>query len=60
MNNLSFNNDEFINNCVKNLQPIEKKQKINLKKLPLNEEYLPEYVLKNSAKYKFLLDYGEM
>ena len=60
LNNLSFNNDEFINNCIKNLQPIEKKQKINLKKLPLNEKYLPEYVLNNSTKYKFLLDYGEM
>ena len=60
LNNFSFNNDEFISNCIKNLRPIEKKQKINLKKLPLNEKYLPEYVLNNSTKYKFLLDYGEM
>ena len=60
LNNLSFNNDEFINNCIKNLQPIEKKQKINLKKLPLNDKYLPDYVLKNYTKYKSLLDLGEM
>ena len=51
---------KFINNCIKNLQPIEQKQKINLKKLPLSEKYLPEYVLDNSVKYYSLLDNGEM
>jgi len=60
LNNFSFNNDEFINNCIRNLQPIEKKQEINLKKLPIKNEYLPKYIINNLVKYKTLLDYGEM
>ena len=60
LNNSFFNNDEFINSCIKNLQPIGQKQKSNLKKLPLSEKYLPKHVLNNSIKYNSLLDHGEM
>ena len=60
MNNLSINNYDYIENCIKNLQPLEKKQKINLQKLPMKNEYLPRYILDNLIKYKSLIDYGEM
>lgn len=60
MNNLSINNYDYIENCIKNLQPLEKKQKINLQKLPMKNEYLPRYILDNLVKYKSLIDYGEM
>ena len=59
LNNLQINNDEFINNCIKNMKPIEQKQKIKLLKLSLNKHFIPEYILKNLEKYKHMLS-GEM
>ena len=60
LNNDSINNTNHILACIENLQPLEKNQKINLKKLTLKEEYLPRYILQNISKYKSLLDQGEM
>ena len=60
MNNGSINNSNHIENCIKNLKPLEKNQKIKLKKLSISDKYLPKYILNNITKYKFLLDYGEM
>ncbi len=59
LNKLEINNDEFINNCIKNLKPIEQKQKLELRKLSLNKDFMPEYILKNLDKYKHMLS-GEM
>ena len=59
LNKLEINNDEFINNCIKNMKPIEQKQKLELRKLSLNKEFIPEYILKNLEKYKHMLS-GEM
>lgn len=59
LNNLEINNDTFIKNCIKNLKPIEQKQKIKLHKLPLNKNFMPEFILNNLKKYQHLLS-GEM
>lgn len=59
LNNLEINNDTFIKNCIKNLKPIEQKQKIKLQKLPLNKNFMPEFILNNLKKYQHLLS-GEM
>ena len=59
LNNISINDDEFISNCIKNLQPLETKQKIKLKKLPLTDKFLPKFILKNKKKYKHMIN-GEM
>ena len=60
LNNDKINNANYIDTCIKNLQPLEKKQKIDLKKIPISEEYLPRYIIDNITKYKLLLDQGEM
>jgi len=59
LNTLKVNNDDFINRCIKEMKPIEQKQKIELKKLSLRKEFIPEYILKNLEKYEHLLS-GEM
>jgi len=60
LNNDKINNANYIDSCIKNLQPLEKKQKIDLKKIPISDEYLPRYIVDNITKYKLLLDQGEM
>ena len=59
LNRLEVNNDEFLSYCIKNMKPIEQKQKLKLQKLSLNKDFLPEYILKNLEKYKHMLS-GEM
>ena len=59
LNTLDINNDEFLINCIKNMKPIEQKQNLELKKLSLNKDFMPEYILKNLEKYKHMLS-GEM
>jgi len=59
LNKLEINNDEFINNCIKNMKPIEQKQELELRKLSLNKDFMPEYILKNLEKYKHMIN-GEM
>ena len=59
LNTLKVNNDDFINRCIKEMKPIEQKQKLELKKLSLTKEFIPEYILKNLEKYEHLLS-GEM
>ena len=59
LNTLKVNNDDFINRCIKEMKPIEQKQKLELKKLSLRKEFIPEYILKNLEKYEHLLS-GEM
>jgi len=59
LNKLEINNDEFINNCIKNMKPIEHKQELELRKLSLNKDFMPEYILKNLEKYKHMIN-GEM
>ena len=59
LNTLKVNNDDFINRCINEMKPIEQKQKLELKKLLLRKEFIPEYILKNLEKYKHLLS-GEM
>ena len=59
LNILKVNNDDFINRCINEMKPIEQKQKLELKKLLLRKEFIPEYILKNLEKYKHLLS-GEM
>ena len=59
LNTLKVNNNDFINRCIKEMKPIEQKQKLELKKLSLTKEFIPEYILKNLEKYEHLLS-GEM
>tara|TARA_Y200000002_G_scaffold372765_1_gene370980 strand:- start:523 stop:1356 length:834 start_codon:yes stop_codon:yes gene_type:complete len=59
LNKLEINNDEFLGNCIKNMKPLEQKQKLELRKLSLNKDFMPEYILKNLKKYKHMLS-GEM
>ena len=59
LNKLEINNDEFLGNCIKNMKPVEQKQKLELQKLSLNKDFMPEYILKNLKKYKHMLS-GEM
>ena len=59
LNNLSVNDDEFINKCIKNLKPLETKQKVKLEKLPLTDKFLPKFIIKNQKKYKHIIN-GEM
>ena len=59
LNTLKVNNNDFINRCIKEMKPIEQKQKLELKKLSLRKEFIPEYILKNLEKYEHLLS-GEM
>lgn len=60
MNNEFINNNDHIEQCIKNLKPLESKQKIDIKKLPIESDYLPKYILDNLSKYKSLIDNGEM
>ena len=59
LNKLEINNNDFIDNCIKNMKPIEQTQKLELRKLPPNKDFIPEYILKNLEKYKHMLN-GEM
>ena len=60
MNTVFINNDDHIEQCIKNLKPLETNQKIDIKKLPIDSDYLPKYILDNLSKYKSLIDNGEM
>ena len=54
MNNVLINNAKHIEQCIKNLKPLETKQKIDIKKLPIESDYLPKYIIQNLSKYKSL------
>ena len=41
------------------MKPIEQKQELELRKLSLNKDFMPEYILKNLEKYKHMIN-GEM
>ena len=50
LNILKVNNDDFINRCINEMKPIEQKQKLELKKLLLRKEFIPEYILNKFRK----------
>ena len=56
INNSSINNDENINDHIKKKKSLNFNQNLTLKKLPINNEILPEFIVNNLEKFSKHID----
>ena len=56
LNNSKFCNYNYINNCIKNLKPLNNIQKIKIIKIKKDSKKLPSFLIENYKKFKFFFD----
>lgn len=56
LNNSQINNFNYINDCIKNLRPVNETQKVKIIKINKDSKKLPSFLIQNYNKFKFLFD----
>ena len=56
LNNSEINNFNYIDDCIKNLRPLNETQKVKIIKINKDSKKLPSFLIQNYNKFKFLFD----